>query len=89
MWPTIAATEELGLRLLTECAAIARLDPARRADAAQALFDGHGLSALRQALAQVRLALADRHEPQPVAGLPAFLRREVDDLYRSLRSDDA
>lgn len=89
LWPAIAATEELGLRLLSECAAIARLEPARRAETAQALFDGEGLPALRRALAQARLALTGGQEPQPVTGLPAFLRREVDDLYRSLRSDDA
>ncbi|MCK9489809.1 MAG: FUSC family protein [Xanthomonadales bacterium] len=89
LWPTIAATEELALRLLTEGAAIARLAPEAGRDAAHALFDGDGLAALRQALAEAGRALAGQHVAQPAAGLPGFIAREVADLYRGLRSENS
>ena len=89
LWPAIAAAEELAFRLLTSCWAIERLGGEAGRDAARAMLDEDGLDALREALGVAARAVAGSQVPGPVEGVPAFVEREVADLHRALRGEDA
>lgn len=89
MWPTIAATEQLAYRVLSSCWGIERLGADAGRSAAESMFGGSGLDALRQVLGEATRAVVGSHAPRPVSGVPGFIEAEVVDLHRALRSQHA